>query len=188
MDSRRSKKLSHATSTEPSYMMQHLQSTGVWRNILLPLRKETCTERAFDNIPTCLHHWVMLVRVSHHDPLPSVAAHPRTAGVPSVRKRKFPCRRDNQTDKGQDAQAHKVNVHTETNEGALGGSEVIPRSLTFHFHLRWRTEPVLPHLPCVSGLLPTRLLGFSCVPPPLLPHSACRTEVLLSICCSPARS
>ena len=37
-------------------------STDVRRNLLLPFtKKNTCTERTFDNIPTCLHHRVMPV-------------------------------------------------------------------------------------------------------------------------------
>ena len=42
------------------------------------------------------------------------------------------------------------------------------RAFTFRFrlsfHLRRKTEPVPPHLPCVSRLLPARLLDFSCAP------------------------
>ena len=80
-------------------------------------------------------------------------------------KEKFSRRRQNKLKLQQDAQAHKLKVHRETKEDALTDSEVTQRSLAFRFHLRWKTEPVLSRHQRVSGLLPTRLLGSSCVPP-----------------------
>ena len=32
-------------------------------------KRKACTVRALDNVPTCLHHCVMTVQVSHHNPL-----------------------------------------------------------------------------------------------------------------------
>ena len=44
-------------------------NSSVWRNFFSVYKRKACTVRAFDNVPTCLHHCVMTVHVSHHNPL-----------------------------------------------------------------------------------------------------------------------
>ena len=50
--------------------VQHLQLKCL-ENFFSIYKRKACTVRAFDNVPTCLHHCVMTVHVSHHNPLSS---------------------------------------------------------------------------------------------------------------------
>ena len=57
---------------------------------------------------------------------------------------------------------------TKLNSTDTKGYMHIGALVTLRFHLKRRTEPVLPRLPYTSRLLPTRLLDFSCAPPTAL--------------------
>ena len=133
-------KLSHATSTEPSFTMLH-QQAQVSGETFSPTTMTACTARTFDNVPTC---------------------------VPSVRGGKVSLRRQKQNQTTTRRQAHKAKVHTETSERALSGSEVTQWRLAFRFHLRRKTDPVLLHLPCVSGLFPIAAFGLLTPPTSLV--------------------
>ena len=81
-------KLSHATSTEPSFTMEHPQQVSE-ETSFHHYKIETCTVRTFDNVP---------------------------ARVPSVRKRKFSRRKEKNSNNNTTPKAHKVKIHTETSE------------------------------------------------------------------------
>ena len=68
----------------------------------------------------------------------------------------------------QDAQAHKVNVHTETHEGALAGSEVDDGRSRFASTCGERLSQSCTIFRTSQGFFQTRLLGLSCAPPTAL--------------------
>ena len=58
-------------------------NSSIWRNFFSVYKRKASTIRAFDNVPTCLHHCVMTVQVSHHNPLCSPSLVGESANTPT---------------------------------------------------------------------------------------------------------
>ena len=156
------------------------------------LYKETHALPETFKLKTCSSLLVSLAisaHVSHHHLILTVAAHPWWEKALTCHNSGCVFRAEEDTtekhhvehvikrkrNQMRDAQAHKRRY-----PDWLGGHAV---GAHVSSHLRWKTDPVLLHLPQVSASSNAAVGHFMCAS-----HSARRTEVLLSICRSLLRS